>query len=102
MPALFTDGPEISRRSPSPSNLPPVMTCSYQRATSWRHTLYQTPLVEVDIIRGPLHDLLTNTKLAAELQRRAQAGDILAVLGGPNCRAWSRLCFHTPGPQKRE
>eukprot|EP00971_Amphidinium_carterae_P194538 3860349-Amphidinium_carterae.2 len=40
-----------------------------------------------DIVRGPLHDLLSTALV-----------DILAVLGGPNCRTWSRLRFHTPGP----
>eukprot|EP00971_Amphidinium_carterae_P244858 4861522-Amphidinium_carterae.2 len=67
-------------------------------AAAWTQVSSAIPLVEIDIVRGPLHDLLSNTTLAGELRRRAQSGQILAVLGGPNCRTWSRLRFHTPGP----
>ena len=43
-------------------------------------------LLEVDIKRGPEHDMLSDTKVYPSLLRAALEGKVKAVLGGPNCR----------------
>eukprot|EP00971_Amphidinium_carterae_P321037 6381635-Amphidinium_carterae.1 len=56
------------------------------------------PVVEIDLTRGIHHDVLSNLPLQQAIRQHAEKGQIRAVLGGPNCRTWSRLRFSLPGP----
>eukprot|EP00971_Amphidinium_carterae_P289538 5748897-Amphidinium_carterae.1 len=53
--------------------------------------------MEIDLVRGDCHNVLSNLALKSALQSDAKAGQIRAILAGPNCRTWSRLRFRTPG-----
>ena len=48
-------------------------------------------LLEVDLKRGPQHDMLPDDGLYAALVLAALQGKLLGVLGGPNCRSRSVL-----------
>lgn len=48
-------------------------------------------LLEVDLKRGPQHDMLPDDGLYAALILAALQGKLLGVLGGPNCRSRSVL-----------
>eukprot|EP00971_Amphidinium_carterae_P331098 6464492-Amphidinium_carterae.1 len=67
--------------SPEPCMLAPSGEDAF--AAAWTQVSSAIPRVEIDIVRGPLHDLLSNTILAMELRRRAQL--IRSDLG----RTWS-------------
>jgi hypothetical protein len=56
-------------------------------------------LLELDILRSPHHDLL-NDDLYSWFFAHARSGHAIAVVGGPNCRTWSRLRHRKgqPGP----
>ena len=57
-------------------------------------------LLEVDVKRGPEHDLLApDGKTYAALLRAAVDGTIWAVVGGPNCRSRSVLRHYPGGPR---
>ena len=51
----------------------------------------EAKLLEIDIKRGPEHDMLSDTKVYPSLLRAALEGKLKAVLGGPNCRTRSVL-----------
>ncbi len=57
----------------------------------------QHQLLEVDIERGPQHDMLLDKGVYSGLMRAAMEGKILAVVGGPNFRTRSVL-HHRPIP----
>ena len=58
------------------------------------HIQQQSPwlspfVVAIDKLRDDKrHDMLAND-LYAHLLAEARAGDLLAIVGGPNCRTWS-------------
>ena len=57
-------------------------------------------LLEVDLKRGPEHDLLASDgRTYAALLRAAVDGTIWAVVGGPNCRSRSVLRHYPGGPR---
>ena len=56
-------------------------------------------LLEIDIKRGPNHDLLQDVGSYPALMRAALEGKLLAVVGGPNCRSRSVL-RHSPIPDQ--
>ena len=57
-------------------------------------------LLEIDVKRGPDHDLLApGDQTYAAILRAAVDGTILAVVGGPNCRTRSVLRHYPDGPR---
>ena len=54
-----------------------------------------TSIVEIDVLRGPDHDMLLNQGPYAGLLRCALEGKLKALIGGPNCRSRS-LLRHIP------
>ena len=58
-------------------------------------------LVEVDILRGENHDMLSDHAVYSGLVRAALEGKINALVAGPNCRTRS-LLRHIPIPGKPE
>ena len=54
-----------------------------------------TSIMEIDVLRGPDHDMLLNQGPYAGLLRCALEGKLKALIGGPNCRSRS-LLRHIP------
>ena len=61
----------------------------------------KTRLVEIDVKRGPRHDMMEDD-LYASLMHAAMSGLILGVVGGPNCRTRSVLRHGLPNLDPEE
>ena len=59
----------------------------------------QKRLLEVDVKRGPNHNMIGESPTYAGLLGAALRGLVLAVVGGPNCRTRSVLRHYEPGPR---
>ena len=91
-PGDLPPGPIILHLFAGPDT-PSALDYTIQTEAPWL-----TPfLISIDILRDPKgHDLL-QAGLYHQLMRKAARGEIVAILGGPNCRTWTIL-LHMPLP----
>jgi hypothetical protein len=91
-PGDLPPGPIILHLFAGPDT-PSALDYTIQTEAPWL-----TPfLVSIDILRDSKgHDLL-QAGLYHQLMRKAARGEIVAILGGPNCRTWTIL-LHMPLP----
>ena len=84
----------------------PIILCLYagpdgHEAIDWAIQLvapWLTPFVlALDTLRDATRHNMLSDDLYAHLAAKARHGEILAILGGPNCRTWSIL-LHKPLP----
>ena len=54
-------------------------------------------ILSIDILRDAKRHDMMDDNLYTHLLRKGQQGEILAIVGGPNCRTWSIL-LHKPNP----
>ena len=54
-------------------------------------------ILPIDTLRDPKRHDMSDHNLYTHLLRKGQQGEILAIVGGPNCRTWSIL-LHKPNP----
>ena len=54
-------------------------------------------VLSVDVLRDPKRHNMLQDGLYAHLLEKARNGDVIAIVGGPNCRTWSIL-LHKPLP----
>ena len=60
---------------------------------------YGKRILEIDVQRGPSHDMLDQSVVYRGLLRACLDGSVLGILGGPNCRTRSVLRHYQPGPR---